>query len=311
MRRLLIAAAAALLALLMPLCALAASAAVPDPADFTGGKRSVAAQDVDLGDGYICDAYAYELPADMNAFAKAYITEAQARGFAVSKGTALDHQAVFLTPQSGAFAVLIPEYEDGMLLLVPKGMTLGSQAAQGSAFDAFDDLIDGGSVFSVDSAGGGEPAGAQQEQTKFYLTFVRNGRTMSAEFGDREASCKEGSRLTGTSRYFEISYYFKRQPITLFTLAFPDYAQAGDEFYVTRDSLIDGLYLYTAQEESLVFHNSPYHHQMKGRKDYFSVRITKSYDNGDGLVLEGEFEGSFNNGETVYSDGRFCVLCPD
>ena len=311
MKKIMTACAAALAAVLLPLCSLAASVpAVPDPADFTGGERVTVAEDADLGDGYICDAYAYEMPEDMNAFASAYITEAQARGFAVTKGTALRQQAVFLTAESGSFAVLIPEYEDGMLLMVPKGMALG-EPEHTSAFDAFDALISGGGGFSMDGGGGQQETPQTQQEEAFYLTFARNGRTMSAEFDGRKASCEAGRRMNGTAHTFDIVHYFKRQPITLFHISFPNYAQAGDEFYVTRDKLINGLYLYTSEEGSLVFYDSPYHHQMSGRKDYFRVRITGSYDNGDGLVLEGEFDGSFNNGETVYSDGRFRVLCLD
>lgn len=244
---------------------------VPDPAEWTGQEGTIIQEEYLFSAGYICTAYSYPLADD--AFFEAYIQRAEQNGFSVSTQIVEDYEVLKLSLDSGAYALLFPNVDGGMLLLVQEGMTFG-----------------------------------QPEPEGFYLSMERNGRELFAEFGDNETSCKEVTGSIGTSRSFEIMYYFERAEITLFVLRFPNYAQAGDEFYVTKDHLIDGLYLYTSEEGSLVFYDSGYHHQMLNGKDYFRVKITDMYKTSDGLVFEGEFDGSFNKGETLYTNGSFRVL---
>jgi len=250
-----------------------ADGVVPDPAELLGREGKVLQENYQFAAEYICTAYTYPLPEDMDAFKAAYAKQAEESGFAVNETGVEGYGALKLSLSDGTYALLLPDFDGVALLLVQNGMTFGEPKPEG-----------------------------------FYLSMKRNGRELSVSFGSHETSCKEVSRLTGTSRSFQIEYYFSRAEITLFQLCFPSYAQAGDTFYVTKDSLLDGLYLYTNEEGSLVFYDSPYHHQMKNSKDYFRVQITGMYSTSDGLVIEGTFDGSFNKGKTLYTDGSFRVL---
>ncbi|MCI6378285.1 MAG: hypothetical protein MR842_11130 [Clostridiales bacterium] len=250
-----------------------ANGVVPDPAESLGQEGKILKENYQFAAGYVCTAYAYPLPGDADAFKAAYAKQAKENGFAVDEVAVEGYGALKLSLSDGTYALLIPDFDGAMLLLVQNGMTFGEPKPEG-----------------------------------FYLSMKRNGRELEATFGSRETSCKEVTRSKGTSRSFEINFRFSRAEITLFTLRFPSYAQAGDTFYVTKDSLIDGLYLYTSEEGSLVFYDSPDHHKMKNGKDYFRVQITDMYNTPDGLVIEGEFDGSFNKGGTLYTDGSFRVL---
>ena len=246
---------------------------VPDPAGLTGQEGNLLQEDYLFSAGYVCTAYAYPLPADEDAFLEAYILQAGQNGFSVATQVADGQEALRPFLEDGRYALLFPNVDGAMLLLVQEDLAFGEP----------------------------EPDG-------FYLSLERNGRELLGTFSDTETSCTESTRMTGTSRSFEITYYFERAEITLFTLNFPNYAQKGDEFYVTKDFLIDGLYLYTAEEGNLVFYDSPYHHQMVNSKDYFRVKITDMYETEAGLVIEGEFDGSFQKGEILYTNGSFRVL---
>ena len=250
-----------------------ADGVVPDPAELLGREGKVLQENYQFAAEYICTAYTYPLPEDMDAFKAAYAKQAQENGFSVAETQVEGYGALQLSLSDGTSALLVPDFDGAALLLVQNGMTFGEPKPEG-----------------------------------FYLSMKRNGRELKATFGSNETSCKEVSRLTGSSRSFQIEYYFSRAEITLFQLCFPSYAQAGDTFYVTKDSVIDGLLLYTNEETFLVFYDDSYGHQMKNSKDYFRVQITDMYSTPDGLVIEGTFDGSFNKGETLYTDGSFRVL---
>ncbi|MCC8046073.1 MAG: hypothetical protein LIP12_11325 [Clostridiales bacterium] len=247
---------------------------VPDPEEILGEEAVSIQEDYAYSNSYICTAYMYAQPDDLIAFTESYLEAAEANGFTAEEETIEGYSAWTLTCTDGSYAIFIPDFDGQVLLLVENGMEFGEKQPEG-----------------------------------YYLTMKRNGRELNATWDDKETSCTEVSRSTGTSKSFEISYYFSRAEITLFELRFPNYAQAGDEFYVTKDSLMDGLYLYTSEEGSLVFYDSSHHHQMENSNDYFCVKITDMYENSDGTVIEGIFEGSFNKGTTTYMDGSFRVLC--
>ena len=74
---------------------------------------------------------------------------------------------------------------------------------------------------------------------------------------------------------------------------------------------MDGVSLYTAQEGFLVEYDLSIAHQMESDEDHLRIKINAMYEADGGTVIEGEFDGSFNRGETVYADGSFRVLLFD
>lgn len=238
---------------------------LPDPANLLGTEGTLYAEDYLFAAGYVCSVYLYQ-PGGTADFLAEYQAQAEANGYTVT-GTEVEGYAALALTYGEQKALLLPEYDGYIMLLVENGMVFGEPLPEGN-----------------------------------YLQFTRNGRKITSA-GAPE--CEKGRRSTGTSTYYEISYYFTEEPITLFKLEFPDYAQTGDEFHVTKSSLIDGLYFYTAQESHLVFYNSGYDHQMTSSSDFFTVKITKLEKTSDRVYIEGTFEGSFNAGDTLYEDGSF------
>lgn len=249
---------------------------VPDAGEQIGAVGEVIQENYQFSEDYVCTAYSYpDSPADAEAFKTEYLGEAAVNGLHTEAVTVEGYEGYKLTAEDGRYALVFPYYGDGMLVLVENGLSYGMPHAQDC-----------------------------------YLSFKRNGRAFSYTF-DGEVSCKEARRSTGTSRSFEISCYFTRADITLFTLRFPNHVKPSTYLSVDRDRLIDGLYLDTAEEGSLVFYDSPNHHQMESSKDFFTLRINSMYESADGLVIGGEFSGSFQRGEITYTDGLFRVICDD
>lgn len=241
---------------------------VPDPADMLGDEGTVFAKDYVYGN-MECTVYLYKIPADENAFLTQYQAAAEANGFTVSTESVDGYNALALSYE-GKQALLLPEYSGSVMLMVENGLTFGQPKPEG-----------------------------------YYISFVRNGREIVST-GSPECE-KDRSTLGGTNM-FSVSYYFREEPITLFTIAFPDYAQAGDVFTSNKNNLTDGMVLYTAEEEFLMLNSLSNAHQFKSNSDFFTIEITLVEKDENQIILEGIFEGSFNNGQTTYEDGSFRVM---
>lgn len=268
-----------------------AGVGIPDPASLLGAPGELIQENYEFVEGYYFSVYRYAQPQGetVDAFFDHYEQLVEARGLETEHEQIEGYDALLVFVDDDHCAVLIPDFDGEVLLLVSNGTRFdGAQAASNPSIAA-------------------PAATAEPEDEGYFLRVTRNGRQLEYEWSSGDISVKESTRMTGTSKSFEINCYFQRAAVTLMTLSFPNYAQAGDEFYVTSKSLLDGLYFYTAEEGSLVFYDSQYHHQMKSSRDFFRVRITRMESTDAGLVIEGTFEGSFNNGETVYEDGSFRV----
>ena len=233
------------------------------------GEGTLFAQDYAYA-GFTSTVYLYKLPANAEAFLTEYQSLATANGFAVENTTADGFAALSLT-HSGKKALLFPEYSGSVMLMVENGMVFGEPLPEGN-----------------------------------YVQFTRNGRKITST---QEPSCYKKTRSIGTSHMCAISTYFSEEPITGFSLAFPDHAQTGDEFRVTKGNLMDGLYFYTTEEGHLIFYNVAEDTNLLSSEDFFVVRITKMEKDADTAYIEGTFEGSFNRGELLYEDGSFRVEC--
>lgn len=262
---------------------------IPDPASLLGQEGELIRENYEFIEGYYFSAYLYPQPTNETTedFLDHYEQLVEARGLEkqMTQIEGYDGLAVFVDDDH--CAILIPDFDGKILLLVSNGTDFNGASKSASASPT---------------------AAPEPEEAGYYLRVKRNGRQLEYAWNSHQTSCKEVTRSIGTSKSFEISCIFQRAEITLFTLCFPNYAQTGDEFYVTPNSLIDGLYFYTAEEGSLVFYDASYEHKMKGGKDFFRVSITRMEHTEDGLVIEGAFEGSFQNGTILYEEGSFRVL---
>lgn len=233
------------------------------------GEGTLFAQDYAYA-GFTSTVYLYKLPANAEAFLTEYQALATTNGFAIEDTTADGFAALSLT-HGGKKALLFPEYSGAVMLMVENGMIFGEPLPEGN-----------------------------------YVQFTRNDRKITST---QEPSCHKETRPIGTSRMFEINAYFKEEPVSGFNLAFPDHAQTGDEFRVTKGNLMDGLYFRTTEDGYLLYHNVAADANLLSSEDFFVVKITKMEKTTDTAYIEGTFEGSFNRGELLYEDGSFRVEC--
>lgn len=133
-----------------------------------------------------------------------------------------------------------------------------------------------------------------------YVQFTRNGRKINIV---SSVTCKK--EYVHDWMYY-IQAWFEESPIDYFVLKFPDYAQAGDEFYINNKKSMNSLYLYT-DDDLLIYYRST--DGFKNSEDYFKIKITKVEKTGGSVMIEGTFEGRFNRGELLYEDGSFRVKC--
>ncbi len=244
---------------------------VPDPESLLG-KGSVLQRDYLFSAGYTCTAYTYPLPENAESFIASYTKQGQTNGLAVETTAVEGYDALKLTDSTNKYALLVMNFNGSTLLLVQNGMTFGQAKPEG-----------------------------------YYAEVTRNGRLMST-IGNGNGL--EGKETTSFGPHFEIYSSFVRSEITFFLIGIPNYAKEGDDFYVTRGNLIENLSFYTEQEGFLV--DGDYEkNALESSTDYFHVYISSMTVTGDGLVIEGEFDGSFYRGKTTYTDGFFRALIPD
>lgn len=79
-------------------------------------------------------------------------------------------------------------------------------------------------------------------------------------------------------------------------------------FTSNKNNLTDGMVLYTSEEEYLMLNSLSNAHQFQSNSDFFTIEITGVEKEDNQIILEGTFEGSFNNGQTTYEDGSFRVM---
>lgn len=241
---------------------------LPDPEALLGEKGTLYAEDYLFSASYTCSVYLYSPSSDMASFLAAYRTQAEANSFTVEDTEVEGYRALSLS-YDGKKALLLPEYSGYIMLMVENGMVFGEPLPEGN-----------------------------------YIQFTRNGRKITSTGAP---SCEKNRRSTGSSTSYEINYYFTDEPITLFEFSFPTYAQTGDVFHVTKNSLLDGVTFYTQQESFLVCYNLSAAHQLTSSTDFLTIKITKLEKTSSRIYIEGTFEGSFNAGSTTYEDGSFRV----
>lgn len=117
---------------LLLLCATALGASgelvLPDPSEALGQAGTLLRTDYPFSEDYLCDAYTYPLPDDADAFLARYAELAENSGFSLTACVADGVDAYRIErADSPLHALLFPEYQGKLLLLVPEGMRLSTE----------------------------------------------------------------------------------------------------------------------------------------------------------------------------------------
>lgn len=244
---------------------------VPDPAMYYDvGAGEVIERDYAFTEDFICTVYAYPLPEFDYAFE--YCDAAETLGFVTEYVRVEGYEAIKLSLEDGRYALLIPDFDGTMLMLVQNGLSYGVPNSD-----------------------------------RFYLSVTRNGEPLSCVFQDGEISCRKVTSADETQYDIEITGTFSNADISTLVLRFPYDLEPGDYSSARYSKLKSELYLYTEEEGRLVDYGSE-QNRLTSEKDYLSLWIFSMYESEEGLVIGGEFYGLFDDGNIFYNDGMFHIL---
>jgi len=249
----------------------ASAPSLPDPEAVLSAKGSLLQADYQFSEDFLCDAYLY---AYAGKDVLRYLAAAQQAGFETSAET-VDGQAGHVIALGELKALLVPEFEGGLLLLGEKGM----------AFD--------GAKEQTASEKPAPTAAPQAEAEKDeYVTMTHNGRT-----------CECTSPLYSNGREpLHNAYNIWLTPhgskITSINFTIPQYAKSGDSFVVWKDQAITGLEFYVAEDNSFgqyyVSDMGSFHSQgFAASTDYYVLKVDSLELKGGVTVIEGTIRARF------------------
>lgn len=262
------------------------AAPLPDPADLLGSAGSLLQSNYQFTLDYLCNAYLYPMPDDLDAFVSDYAALAEQSGFTVSETTADGAPAYRLEQNSsGLYALLIPDVQGKLLLLVDVGLPFG------------------------ESQGAAAPEPVEEEEE--YVRFDINGREIYII--SRNPYNTSINSIMYDKPTFEMEYRDDRSIISRFQLSLPLYAQAGDVFRVTKNERVRNLQLLlqNASEREAkfwVFHTVNSDDYLQGDDDYFTVTVESMEEDDENIDMILSFEGVFNKGADKIENGKMHAI---
>ena len=241
---------------------------VPDPVTVTGSYGSLLAENYQFSADYLCDAYVYAVPDNVREFINMYTVRCRQAGYTVTAATIDGAQAYTIQNGDGRYASLFPEYGGQMLLLIQKGMGFELQARTN------------------------------------YATIIYNNRAYELEVW----SAEEWLWFDAWNLYFSCD----RGVIKYIQITLPRAAVSGDEYYVSGKGHVEGFSLMLDMEKALLDINEPLfgvrRDGIENSGDYAHVVVHTVRDVEGGVLIEGEFNGSFEKGTIIIEDFIFSVI---
>lgn len=202
------------------------------------------------------------------SFIDQYTVRCRQAGYTVTAATIDGAKAYTIQNGDGSYACLFPDYSGQMLLLIQKGMNFELQTRTN------------------------------------YATIIYNNRAYELELW----SADEWLAFDAWELYFKCD----RGVIKYIQITLPRYAVSGDEYYVSGTSHVKGFSLMLDMEKTLVDINEPLfgvrRDAIDNSRDYAHVVIHTVRDVEGGVLIEGEFNGSFERGTIVIEDFIFSAI---
>ncbi|MBR3763906.1 MAG: hypothetical protein IKK57_05055 [Clostridia bacterium] len=241
---------------------------VPDPVKVTGAYGSLLAENYQFSADYLCDAYVYAKPDDVREFVNMYTVSCRQAGYSVTAATIDGAQAYTIQRGDGSYACLFPDYGGQMLLLIQKGMTFELQSRTN------------------------------------YATIIYNNLAYELEMW----SAEEWLWFDAWNLYFKCD----RGVIKYIQITLPRAAVSGDEYYVSGKDHVEGFSLMLDMEKELLGINAPLFgvrsDAIENSRDYAHVVVHTVRDVEGGVLIEGEFNGSFDKGTIIIEDFIFSAI---
>lgn len=270
-----------LLALILCLACISASASglsglgggtsgkpLPDPAEALDELGSLLQADYAFADDYICDAYVYDRPGSVNSFIDKYTQVCRDAGYSVAETTVDGAAGYIIQNGSGPYALLVPDFDGQMLLLVQEGMDFVPQKRMN------------------------------------YATCLYNGREyeLTVSSTDTWAFVNAYQIMFRADRapFKYLTLYFP-QHARSGDVFYVDKNSFEKGFEV---SLENETWLVSSQQKL----NGGRDDEIESSKDFGRLELYTVEDTEDGLLVEGCFSGCFNSGDTVFEDFVFSAI---
>ena len=196
-----------------------------------------------------------------------------------------------------------------------------TQLCRSAGYTLSQTTVDGAAGYSIQN-GSGEYALLVTDFDGMMLLLVQKGMDFTPEKRTNYATCLYNGReceltVSRTDTWAFVNAYnimFKAQqaPFKYINLYFPQYARSGDEFYVDKNSFIEGFEVSLDNETWLVSSQQKYYggrdDEIESSKDFGHLVITTLKDTEDGILVEGKLSGSFGKGSTVIEDFVFSAV---
>ena len=261
---------------------------LPDPADILGTSGTLIRENYSFAEDLLCNAYTYARPGSeeaVSAFLSQYAQQAAQCGYSVTETTVEGTAAYRMEhPTSGNYALLLPDFNGQMLLLVDVDLEFGA-------------------------AGGAPATVSTPEVLEDYVEYTLDGRTERLYLSDSVSH-----DLNDES--FNFNFFGDRTMIDYFKLSIPNYVRSGDTYHSDSKSRAPGVRLYLKgvlpNPPEFNFWVSPDMVGDKGydairwrsTKDYFDLSIDSMVEDDKTVVFEATFSGVFNDGKVTLENGK-------
>lgn len=285
---------------------------LPDPAELVGSEGSLLAEDFQYSADYLCDAYLYANPENWDGFFLNYEAMLVESGYTATL-TEDGGRVVYRLEQAGTgeCALLVPNFQGHMLLLIQQGMAFAAAAEEPAAAPdpTLKPTAEPTPEPTPEPTAELTPAPTPEED---YLQVTCNGWDVRMH-GFVHTKDDIGA-LRRYSLWFQKSDDMYIDNIWIY---FPRYIQAGTEYYASLEnpnssasiqvegSELNGDYVSSAKS------GSTYKEAITSKGDYFYLMIESITETEDTAVITGTFEAQFLNGSEVLENGSFRATVPN
>jgi len=246
------------------------AAMLPDPAEVMDEVYgTLINSSYEFTAGYFCDVYAYEKPRNIDSVVNSYSGLCRDAGYTVTETIVEGQTGYTIQNGDGLYAILFPDVNGQMLFMVQNGMAFSPKTRINYAVLTYNGRT-------------------------YEYTIDKLGSDYIYSFGD-------------VYSWQFICHAEGNSPFSYLSFEIPVGVTAGTEYYITEDSDVPGFGL-SAASTSLLNPLDESEYFLRGYDDYAYLVITRSEETDRGLLLEGVFSCSLDEGDVVFENLTFSVL---
>lgn len=243
---------------------------MPDPSKVLDSYGQLLQADYAFAEDYLCDAYVYERPSNTSDFIDRYTTACRKAGYSVTETTVDGAAGYSIQNGSGTYALLVPDFDGQLLLLVQKGMDFDYQERTNYAACVYNNRDYELSVFSTDD--------------------YASTNSYSISFKAERAPFK----------YIDIYFPQHARSGDVFSVS-------GQKYIEGFEASLDNSRWLVSSVEGLTS-NYRYDDIDPKSDDFATLELYTVKETDDGLLVEGCFNCTCDSGDTVFEDFVFSAV---